>query len=115
MGKHIPAHKPLKRPFTYPDKNYFVNTGFYLAYKKIFSWPKFRREQVLNKVFISERVVEIPFALKHLSSLACGAQVLDLGVRRKPMPLMEATVAQIKDIADASAATLAVGLVAAIK
>lgn len=92
MGRNISVNKPLKRPFKYPDKNYFVNTGFYFAYKRIFNWRSFKQEQMLNKVFISERVVEIPFAIKHLSSLSNEALILDLGCVESPTPLLEASL-----------------------
>lgn len=86
----ISPDKPLKKPFKYPDKNYFVNTGFYFAYKKVLNWGNLKYQQALQKVFISERIVEIPFAIKHLSILPPQASVLDVGCMESPLPLMEA-------------------------
>ncbi|KPK99089.1 MAG: hypothetical protein AMJ95_00515 [Omnitrophica WOR_2 bacterium SM23_72] len=92
MNANVSANKPLKRPFKYPDKNYFINTGFYFAFKRALNWRNLKWQQVLNKIFISERIIEIPFAIKHLSSLPSGSQVLDLGCVESPTPLMEAAL-----------------------
>ncbi|MCX5707834.1 MAG: class I SAM-dependent methyltransferase [Candidatus Omnitrophica bacterium] len=82
--------KPLKSPFKFPDNNYFLNTGFYFAFKRIFNWKALRGQERLNKIFINERVVEIPFAIKHLSVLPVAVSILDIGCVESPMPLMGA-------------------------
>jgi SAM-dependent methyltransferase len=89
-AKAVFPAKPLKSPFKFPDSNYFLNTGFYFAFRRIFNWKNLRGQEKLNKIFINERVAEIPFAIKHLSVLPVASNVLDIGCCESPMPLMEA-------------------------
>lgn len=69
------------------SKNYWVNNPIFLKVKDRFDLKRLTRIRELRKVFINERIVEIPFALSALSKLKGGARVLDLGCAESILPL----------------------------
>jgi len=69
------------------SKEYWINNPIFLKIKERFDWRKFTRVRQLRKIFINERIVEIPFALNALSKLDYGAYVLDLGCAESILPL----------------------------
>lgn len=69
------------------DKEYWLNTPVFLKFKDRFDWTHLKRVRELKKVFVNERIVEIPFAIRALSRLEERARVLDLGCSESVLPL----------------------------
>lgn len=69
---------------------FFINTPVFVKYKTR-GWGPTRR-RYLKSAVINERIVEQPFALAHLSRLAPGARILDVGCTESDVPLKLASL-----------------------
>ncbi len=66
--------------------DYWIENPVFLKFKKRFELSLMRLVQE-RKVCVSERIVEIPFAIRALSGLPDGSSVLDLGCSGSALPL----------------------------
>lgn len=69
------------------SKLYWVNNPIFLKVKDHFAFKSFSRIRELKKVYVNERIVEIPFALSAVSRLKPNAEVLDIGCSESVLPL----------------------------
>ena len=71
------------------DKEYWINSPIFLKFKDRFDFMKFERVRELKKVFLTERIVEIPFVIDSLKSLDVGVKgkILDVGCAESSLPL----------------------------
>lgn len=69
------------------SKLYWVNNPIFLKVKEYFDLKIFSRVRELKKVYVNERIVEIPFALSAVSRLKPKAEVLDIGCAESILPL----------------------------
>lgn len=68
------------------EKDYFINTGYFLKKKRRFDWLQRKCLREVKFVKLNERVIEIPFVISALSSLPEGAKVLDFGCTESLVP-----------------------------
>jgi len=69
---------------------YLINNPIFVKYKKRFDWLKMKWKPYLKSVYVNERIVEIPFAIRCLSNIPKGSRVLDLGCSESPFSLQAA-------------------------
>lgn len=69
------------------SKLYWVNNPIFLKVKEYFDFKLFSRIRELKKIYVNERIVEIPFTLCALSRLKPNAEVLDIGCAESVLPL----------------------------
>jgi len=70
------------------DQDYFINYPVFLKYKNRFHPGLLKRQRYLKSVWMNERIVEIPFALKSLfRDCREGDHILDLGCSESLFPL----------------------------
>jgi len=69
------------------DKEYWLNNPVFIKFKDRFDFSRMQRVRELKKVFVNERIIEIPFAIRGLSQLNERARVLDLGCSESLLPL----------------------------
>jgi len=73
-------------------ETYFLNNPVFLKYKRQFDWGRFKKVSTLKRVMINERIIEIPYAIQAVSSLAKGSTVLDLGCMESMLSLFFASL-----------------------
>lgn len=74
------------------DKCYWINNPVFLKFKDRFDWKRFERTRELKKIFVTERIVEVPFAINALKELDRGARVLDVGCSESILSLYIASL-----------------------
>ncbi|MBN3040236.1 MAG: class I SAM-dependent methyltransferase [Candidatus Omnitrophica bacterium] len=73
------------------DKSYFINYPIFLKYKTRFNLLKMTRIKQLKKVFINERIAELPFVFRNLPS-KLDSKILDLGCSESSLSLHMASI-----------------------
>ncbi len=73
------------------DKQYFINHPVFVKYKKKFNFLKMTRIRRMQKVFVNERIVEIPFVLRSLPDNK-DLKILDLGCSESSLSLHMASI-----------------------
>ncbi len=73
------------------NKDFFINNPIFIKYKTYFSFSKFTRVREVRRVFINERIVEIPFVLQNIPQRK-DLLILDLGCVESPLPLYLASL-----------------------
>lgn len=75
------------------NQNYFINNPVFVKYKRKFDLGQLRKKDYLKSVFINERIIEIPFALKCvIENLKPTERILDLGSMESVFPLYTAAL-----------------------
>ncbi|MBU0469498.1 MAG: class I SAM-dependent methyltransferase [Candidatus Omnitrophica bacterium] len=69
------------------DKSYWINRPVFLKFKDRFDFKKFERVRELKKVFLTERIVEMPFVIDALQGIDKKYKVLDVGCSESSLPL----------------------------
>lgn len=70
----------------YEDKNYYINNPIFIKYKSKFDFSRFSKVKKVKKVFINERIVEIPFVIQSMPTDK-SVEVLDLGCVESSIPI----------------------------
>jgi len=73
------------------NKNYYINNPIFIKYKRKFNFLKFSRVKKVKKVFINERIVEIPFVIQNIP-VSTDVKILDLGCMESSLPIHLASV-----------------------
>jgi SAM-dependent methyltransferase len=72
---------------------YNLNQLLLPVFEKRFNFSKLRKEKILKKININERIIEIPFVLQNLHMAGKGdLKILDLGCMESSLPIMLASM-----------------------
>lgn len=74
------------------EDSFFINNPIFLKYKRYFDWRSLKRKAFIKKVFLNERIIEIPFTIDALSQISKEGKVLDLGCMESVLPLFLASL-----------------------
>ena len=74
------------------DKHYWINDPVFLKFKDRFDFAEFERVRELKKMFLNERIVEIPFVIDSLSCMGKSGKILDVGCAESALPLYVSTL-----------------------
>ena len=74
------------------EDSFFINNPVYIGYKRRFDWRSLKRKPFVKKVFLNERIIEIPFTINALAGMAKNGKVLDLGCMESALPLFLASL-----------------------
>lgn len=74
------------------DKQYWINDPVFLKFKDRFDFTKFERVRELKKMFLNERIVEIPFVIDALNCMGERGKILDVGCAESSLPLYISTL-----------------------
>ena len=74
------------------DKHYWINEPVFLKFKDRFDFSRFERVRELKKMFLNERIVELPFVIDSLSLMGKRGKILDVGCSESVLPLFISTL-----------------------
>lgn len=69
------------------ETSYFINNPIFVKYSKRFNIGSLKRSKSLNKVYMNERIIEIPYVIESLNGISKDKKILDLGCTESPVPL----------------------------
>jgi ubiquinone/menaquinone biosynthesis C-methylase UbiE len=67
--------------------DYHVNNPVFVRIKRKFNIARLGHDRFVKSVFISERIIELPFVVRALAAVPPGAAVLDIGCSESILPL----------------------------